>query len=140
MGYKPGQGLGRDSSGIIAPIEKSLQKGRLGLPATKQPKIERDSDYPSFHSQQKSSTSTTDSEGESPSEGGPDVRRRDRRKRALCDEDEGPKKPVPSYSSFSMKMMVSGYGLNTFLINFKILSVFVNINKNGIAFCKLIYN
>ena len=31
MGYKPGQGLGRDSSGIIAPIEESLQKGRRGL-------------------------------------------------------------------------------------------------------------
>ena len=119
MGYKPGQGLDRDSSGIIAPIEKSLQKGRkrLGPPATKQPKIERNSDYPSFHSQQKSSTSTTDSEGESPSEGGPSVQGRDRRKRALCDEDEGPKKPVPSYSSFSMKMMVSGRGLNTFKIN-----------------------
>ena len=89
----------------------------LGPPATKQPKIERNSDYPLFHSQQKSSTSTTDSEGESPSERGSDVRGRDRRKRALCDEDEGPKKPVPSYSSFSMKMMVSGRGLNTFLIN-----------------------
>ena len=106
----------------------------LGSPSTKQPKIERNSDYPSFHSQQKSSTSTTDSEGESPSEGGPDVRGRDRRKRALCDEDEGPKKPVPSYSSFSMEMMVSGCGLNTFLINLKILSVFVNINENWIAF------
>ena len=27
MGYKPGQGLGRDSSGIIAPIKESLQTG-----------------------------------------------------------------------------------------------------------------
>ena len=27
MGYKPGQGLGRDSSGIIAPVKESLQTG-----------------------------------------------------------------------------------------------------------------
>ena len=89
----------------------------LGPPATKQPKIERDSDYPSFHSQQKSSTSMTDSEGESPSERGHDYQRMEKWRRALCDEKEAPKKPVPSYSSFSMKMMVSGRGLNTFLIN-----------------------
>ena len=89
----------------------------LGPPSTKQPKIERHSDYPSFHSQQKSSTSMTDSEGESPSERGHDYQRMEKWRRALCDEKEAPKKPVSSYSSFSMKMMVSGHGLNTFLIN-----------------------
>ena len=89
----------------------------LGPPATKQRKIERDSDYPSFHSQQKSSTSKTESNAESPSEGGHDYQRMEKWRRALCDEEEAPKKTVPSYSSFSMKMMVSGRGLNTFLIN-----------------------
>ena len=31
MGYKPGLGLGKTHTGITAPIEESLQKGRRGL-------------------------------------------------------------------------------------------------------------
>ena len=31
MGYKPGFGLGKTHTGITAPIEESLQKGRRGL-------------------------------------------------------------------------------------------------------------
>ena len=120
MDPTPSSSSGRkrhSSSSTTSTSTSSNNEEDLGPPATKQRKIERDSDYPSFHSQQKSSTSTTDSEGESHSEGGHDYQRMEKWRRALCDEKEVPKKPVPSYSSFSMKMMVSGHGLNTFLIN-----------------------
>ena len=124
MDPTPSSSSGRkrhSSSSTTSTITSSNNEEDLGPPATKQRKIERnsdeDSDYPSFHSQQKSSASTTDSEGEGPSEGGHDYQRMEKWRRALCDEKEAPKKPAPSYSSFSMKMMVSGHGLNTFLIN-----------------------
>ena len=54
---------------------------------------------------EKSSTSTTDSDRESSCEVEPDKKRW---KRALYDDNEGRSKPEPSYSSFSMKMMVRG--------------------------------
>jgi hypothetical protein len=31
MGYIPGQGLGRENTGIVDPIQESLHKGRQGL-------------------------------------------------------------------------------------------------------------
>ncbi len=34
MGYKPGTGLGKESEGIIEPIEESAHKGKHGLGLT----------------------------------------------------------------------------------------------------------
>lgn len=31
MGYTPGKGLGRNSTGIVEPVEESLHKGRRGF-------------------------------------------------------------------------------------------------------------